>query len=117
MLTKRESRVMSVLYNECSGKSSALVSPADVARLAGGDVTAAQVEKIAADLAMDGYLDIVYSDRHGERILCITLLEKGKAFRRSELVAKRNLVYRIGLSVALAVVSFLIGLILKAVFR
>ena len=116
MLNKRENRVMGVLYEECKDKNSALISPADIARLAGGEMTAAQAEKIAADLAMDGYFDLVYSDRRGETVLCITLSEKGRAFRRMALVAKRNLVYRLGLTVAFAVVSFLIGLLLKALF-
>ena len=116
MLSKAENRVMSVLYEECKDKKSVLISPADIIGLAGGEITLTEVEKITADLAMDGYFDLIYSDRHGETVYCITLLEKGKAYRRSVLVARRNLIFRIGLSVALAVFSFIIGLILKAVF-
>ena len=46
----------------------------------------------------------------------ITLTEKGKGYIRSVKEFRRNLLFRLCLSAALAVFSFVIGLILKAVF-
>lgn len=116
MLNKTETRVMSALYEECKNKRSALVSPADILRKTGGEQTLSGVEKIVNDLAADGYLDLVYSDRHGETVYCVSLTEKGKGFPRSVKLIKRNLIYRLGITVALAVLSFLIGVVLKAIF-
>ena len=116
MLNKAETRVMSALYEECKDKRSALVSPADLLRKAGGEQTLSGVEKIVNDLAADGYFDLVYSDRRGETVYCVSLTEKGKGFPRSVKLMRRNLIFRLGLTVALAVLSFLVGLILKAIF-
>lgn len=116
MLSKTENRVMAAIYAQCRDKKSLLISPADLLQLAGGNITLTEVEKIVADLATDGYFDLVYSDRHGETVYCLTLLERGMAYQREILQRRRNVIFRIGLSVALAVFSFIIGLILKAVF-
>ncbi len=117
MLNKSEKRVMRVLYEQCQGKPATLISPMDISKLVGDkDIPQSKIDTIVSDLHMDGYFDIVYSDRHGERVYCITLTEKGKAFSRTSKTMKRNLIFRICLSFALAVFSFLIGLLLKAIF-
>ena len=118
MLTKMENRVMSAVYKECIKKNPLLITPNDLINMVGEKgVTPTTLEKIMTDLNMDGYFDLVYSDRHGETVYCIALTEKGKGYNRNRKVLKRNLVYRRGLSVALAFLSFIIGLILKAIFR
>ena len=117
MLTKSEKQVMGVLYQECKNKQSSLISPMDIVRLVGGDkISQSKTAKIVSDLHMDGYFDIIYSDRHGETVYCVSLTEKGKAYYRNSKTLKRNIVFRICLSFALAVFSFIIGLILKAIF-
>lgn len=116
MLTVKERKVLGVLIEECSDKPSALITPADLAKKAGCELTVSATEKIAEDLSEDGYLELVYSDRHGEKVYCVSLTQKGKAYKRSVKVERRNVVFRVGLSVALAVMSFLIGLVLKAIF-
>ena len=117
MLAKKENRVMGVLYSAAKDKKAVLISPIDLLKLAGTDtVTLTELERIVVALHQDGYYDLVYSDRHGETVYCITLTERGKAYKRDALVMKRNLIFRLGLSVGLAVLSFVIGLILKAIF-
>jgi hypothetical protein len=75
-----------------------------------------QVEKLVKDLNTDGYFDLVYSDRRGETVYCISLTNKGKGFLRDKKLLKRNLIYRLVLSVSFAILSFIIGLILKRLF-
>ena len=117
MLSKKENRVMGALYAAAKDKNAVLITPIDLLKLVGIDtVTLTELEKIVVALNQDGYFDLVYSDRHGEVVYCITLTARGKAYKRHAQVMKRNLLFRIGLSVALAVLSFIIGLILKAVF-
>lgn len=116
MLSKAETRVMGVLYEECFKKRAALLSPHDLAKKAGGELTASETEKIVGDLASDGYVDFVYSDRRGETVFCVSLTEKGKGFPRSVKMIKRNLIFRLGLTAVFAALSFVIGLILRAVF-
>ncbi len=117
MLTKKENAVMNIIYHECSGKQSSLISPLDIKQLLKeGEFTIENIENIVSDLFVDGYFDLIYSERRGERMYCITLTEKGKGYERNKKVTRRNLIYRISLTVVLAVFSFVIGLILKAIF-
>ena len=117
MLSKKERKVMTFIFEEIKGKSSLLVSPHDTLNVLDlNGVTLSEFDKIVNALKMDGYLDLVYSDRRGEKIYCVSLTEKGKGYKRSVKVLKRTVLFRVGLSAALAVFSFLIGLVLKAIF-
>jgi hypothetical protein len=117
MLNKTESKVMGVLFNECKQRSALLISPLDLIKISGEKgLTESKLDRIMNDLFMDGYFDLIYSDRHGERVYCVTLTEKGKGYSRGKKVMRRNLLFRLCLTVGLALLSFIIGLILKAIF-
>ena len=117
MLNKLESKVMKTLFLECENKKTILITPNDLIKITGDKLlTESVVDKIVCDLSADGYLDLIYSDRHGEKVYCITLTEKGKGFLRGKKVMKRTLIFRLMVTVVLAVVSFVIGLVLKAIF-
>ena len=117
MLSKLESRVMNVIYNSCKDKEGILISASDIVRLINlEDVKIIDVQRVVDDLYTDGYFDLVYSERKGEQIFCISLTEKGKGYKRSNKIFKRNLLFRVTLTIVLAIFSFLIGLILKAIF-
>ncbi len=117
MLSKAEHKVMLALIKTCGSKSSVLISPVDLLSVLGAkEFTQTSLEKIIEDLSSDGYFDLVYSDRRGEKVYCITILQKGQGYTRNQMLMRRNLVFRLAITVVLAVVSFLIGLILKAIF-
>ena len=117
MLTRMENKVMSVLYKECSKKQSILISPIDLLKIIGtSNLSISKLDKIIKDLSTDGYFDLIYSDRRGEMVYCISLLEKGKGYLRNESVAKRNLVARFMLTIGFAILSFLVGIILRKIF-
>lgn len=108
---------MKVIYNACSNSQSVLITPDDINRVIDGEkLSQKQLESIINDLAMDGYFELVFSSRQGETVYCITISEKGKAFNRSKKMQKRNIIFRVCLTVSLAILSFVIGLILKAIF-
>ena len=118
MLNKVESKIMRFLYYTSQEKQAILISPTDILQnIDLREFTEERLDKIINDLAFDGYFDLVYSNRHGERIYCITFLEKGKAFKRDEKVFKRSILFRVVLSGVLAVFSFLVGLLLRAIFK
>lgn len=116
MLTRTESKVMTAILKASGGRESLLISAQDVLSVIGGETTETDVKKAVENLAEDGYFDLILSDRRGETVYCVTLKDKGKGYERSVKAFKRNLLYRLCLSAALAVFSFIIGLILKAVF-
>lgn len=96
-------------------KNSFLVSPDDILA-AGVGIGRDELEKILENLCLDGYFDFILSDRKGERVYCISLTEKGKGYLRSVKELKRSILLRVCLTAVLAVMSFVIGVILKAVF-
>ena len=117
MLNTNESKVMRVLYFEGQKKNPFLISPEDLLNLSEiKNFSLHDLENVLTNLAIDGYFDIIYSERQSQRVYCFTLLKKGKAFMRERKQAKRNVLMRIVLSAGLAVMSFLIGLLLKAIF-
>ena len=117
MLNRAENRVMQTIFGACADRRSLLITPLDLVKMTGEKgVTLSVVDRIVKDLHSDGYFELIYSDRHGETVYCISLTEKGKAFVRSKKVLRRNLIYRITLTVALAFLSFIVGIILKAIF-
>ena len=117
MLDRLERKVMLTLCTELKDKSAILISPTDLLKIVGTEnLSLSHLEKIIGDLSMDGYFDLVYSDRRGETVFCISILEKGKGFLRSEKQRKRNLLARLFLTIGFAIVSFLVGIILKKIF-
>ncbi len=116
MLSKKEDAVMQIMYSQGMEKKSFLISPIDIKTISKTPLSEKEVDKILTDLKMDGYFDFIYSDRHGEIVYCVTLLERGKGYERDKMVRRRSLVYRLFLTVAFAIISFIVGLILKSVF-
>ena len=108
---------MRALIKMKKSNNSLLVSPMDLISILGGkEFNRANLDAIIQDLCSDGYFDLIYSDRHGERVYCITFSQKGQSYDRNALLMRRNVIFRLGLTIVLAIVSFLIGLILKAIF-
>ena len=117
MLSKTENKIMVALCKECNEKNTILISPVDLITLSGVEnLNQSNLEKVMKDLCADGYFDLIYSDRRGETVYCVTIKEKGKGYTRGLKVMKRNLVFRLLLTVVFALISFMIGLILKAIF-
>ncbi len=117
MLSKDENRVMTAIFKLCENKKTVLISPIDLLNAVNKDeITLTKLEKILTALSQDGYFDLIYSDRHGENLYCITLFDKGKAFKRNGIVIKRNLLYKLCVTVIFALLSFIIGIILKKIF-
>ena len=97
-------------------KKSVLVEPEYILLQLDNKISKERLEEIVHDLYTDGYFDLVYSDRRGQKVYCITLTEKGKGYSRNTEIARRNLLYRLVLTVGFAILSFIIGLVLKALF-
>lgn len=116
MLSKNESKVMSVIYNQCTSRKALLIEPENLLALLDVNLSLDKIDKIVNDLNTDGYFDLVYTERHGQKVYCIVLTEKGKAFKRNSKIIKRNLIYKLIITLVFAVISFIIGVVLRAVF-
>ena len=117
MLERLEKKVLSTIICELKGKDAILIRPLDLIKMVNEEaLSLSRLEKIVSDLSTDGYFDLIYSDRRGEIVYCISVLERGKGFLRSEKQRKRNLLARLFLTVTFAFISFLVGVILKKIF-
>ena len=117
MLNKTENKVMCVLLQLGNKKTTFLITPLDLLNMvATKGLTTTGLEKIINALVVDGFIDLIYSERHGEPVYCITLLEKGKSFRRNGEKIKRAILFKLIITVSFAFLSFLLGILLKAIF-
>ncbi len=115
MLSKLENKVMGAIYARCKNNSAVLIEKNSLVSLA-GDNGEERLDKIVNDLYTDGFFDLVYTERQGEKVYCITLTEKGKGYPREAMLVKRTLMFKLVVTVGFAIFSFILGLILKAIF-
>lgn len=109
---------MHYILSESSGKSTCLLSPLDLQHSLEPKYTVnnLEIQALLEGLAQENYINLVNSDKNGELIYCITILDKGKAFNREQKNIKKSWSANIIRTVLLAILSFVVGLILKAIF-
>ena len=118
MLNKSENDVMSAVYCLCDGTDGCLISPLDILSVlpAGRKYSVQRVDEALNALKTDGYLDVISSERKGEKMYVISLKESGLAYKRQQRQRRQDLLYKIFLALVGATATFIFGLILKAVF-
>ncbi len=118
MLNKKEKSVMSYLYTKCKGKESSLISPQEISNqlMPKFEINSVEVDQILNGLVLDNYIDVVHSDSKGKLIYCISLKQKGASFERETEHNKKTTYLIIMRTVLLAILSFAVGIILKAIF-
>ena len=118
MLSRRESLVMNAVYELCDGTDSCLISRSDITSLLPKKVafTEEGLDDTLVALHVDGYFDLITSERKGERMYVITLKESGYAFRRSQKQRRRDVWFKIALAFVGALATFIFGLILRSIF-
>ena len=109
---------MDIVYALCEEDGNCLCAPWDILQqfTPKDNFDEEKLERILQDLQSDGYLDVIRSDRKGELTYVITLRANGFSYRRESLQVKRNIYFKVLLTVGGAVASFLIGLLLRALF-
>ncbi len=117
-LNKKEDEVMNAVFTLADGKEQILVSPYEIIALLPpkADYDTEKLEGVLRALELDGYFELISSDRKGEPMYVIHLKAAGLAYKRSDIQRKRGLYIKLGITAATAVLSFAIGMILKAIF-
>lgn len=118
MLGRRESEIMSAVYDLCDGTESCLVSPAEILAILPQNrkIGYERLDEILGDLKSDGYFDLICSERKGEKMYVINLTDSGAKFRRERLQRRRDIMFKIVLALIGATATFIFGLILRALF-
>ena len=106
---------MGAVFSLSDGKERFLVSPyellAALPKRAGLDEE--KLERALRALELDGYFELVLSERKGEKTYCVHMRTAGLAYRRQEILRRRSLSVRFILAAACGVLSALFGIILK----
>ena len=120
MLSKKERRVMQYIYEVSVQKNnSCILSPLDIAHAVQPkyDLKEVEINEIINGLVLDNYISVVYSDKNGKTVYCINLKQKGEAFERELKNKKKTWGMLITRTVLLAVLSFIVGVVLKTIFH
>ena len=118
MLTKKEKMILQYILKECGKNDTCLLLPIDIEHAVEPKYKINQIETQALldGLVQENYINLVNSDKNGELVYCISILPKGKSFHREQHNVKKSWVNAVIRTVLLAILSFVIGIILKAIF-
>lgn len=116
-LSARENAVMGAIFSLSQGKERFLVSPYEILAVLPekGKYDEEKLERILHALEIDGYFELIFSDRKGEKTYCIHMREAGLAFRRQDIQRRRDTVLRLLFAAVCGLLSAAIGILLKAI--
>lgn len=110
---------MTLLYRNGEERGGWLVEQRELLMLARQKyptLTKGELERLLGCLEMDGYVDTVQSERGEASYYCVTLHAKGRAFERELVNERRSLRFKILMTVATAILGFLLTKILVNLF-
>ena len=119
MSSRKEKLVMNYLCKVCSGKKTYLISPNAIAQAICKKcvMSVAEIDEVMASLALENYIDFVISDGKEGYFYCVTLKKKGQSYILDSKRQKKTLGLLVLRSIFLATISFVFGLILRAIFK
>ncbi|MDD2445461.1 MAG: hypothetical protein PHX09_01465 [Clostridia bacterium] len=119
MLEKKEKMVMLFLSEVCSGKKSYLISADQIAEYLSRKyvLSIAELDEIMLMLSKDNYIDLVFSDGKKGYFYCISLKNKGLTFKKDLIKHRKELVMLVLRTLGITILSFIVGLILRAIFN
>lgn len=119
MLDKKEKMVMLFLSEICSGKKSYLISVDQIAEYISKKyiLSISELDEIMLVLNKENYIDLVFSDGKRGYFYCISLKNKGLTFKKDLIKQKRETVMLLFRTLGITILSFIVGLILKAIFN
>ena len=119
MPDSKEKLVLKYLCKVCTGKKTYLISPHDIAKETCKKMVLSvnEIDEIMTNLSLQNYIDFVVSDSKNGYFYCVKLKKKGQTYLVDAKRQKKTMLILILRSVFLATVSFVFGLILKAIFK
>ena len=119
MQERKSKLVLKYLCKVCVGKKTYLVSPHDIAKAVSNKLilSISEIDEIMASLSLQNYIDFVVSDGKNGYYYCVKLKSKGQTYLSDARKQKKALGLLVLRSMFLATVSFVFGLILKAIFK
>lgn len=107
---------MGAVFSLSEGKERFLVAPYELMALLPPRMNFDEEKlfRTMKSLELDGYFELIESDRKGERVFVVHMREAGLSFRRSDAVRRRRMYYKIAVTVLCGVISALVGILVKS---
>ena len=115
-LSKRENAVMGAVFRLSEGKERFLVAPYELLALLSPRLKFDEEKLYRAlrSLELDGYFELIESERKGERVFVIIMHDAGRSFQRSDAARRRRVYYKIALTLLCGALSALVGILVKS---
>lgn len=119
MQERKEKFVLKYLCKVCSAKKTYLISPHDIAKEICKKVvlSVSEIDEIMTSLSLQNFIDFVVSDSRNGYYYCVKLKKRGQTYLSDAKRQKKALLMLVLRSMFLATVSFVFGVILKAIFQ
>ena len=107
---------MGAVFRLSEGKERFLVAPYELmshlpARL---NFDEGKLYATLRSLEMDGYFELVESERKGEKVLVFIMHDLGRAYQRNDRQRRRRACYKIAVTLLCGALSALVGLLVKS---
>ena len=115
-LSKRENAVMGAVFQLSEGKERFLAAPYELLALLSPRLKYDE-EKLCRtlrSLELDGYFELIESDRKGERVFVIIMRDAGRSYQRSDALRRRRMYYKIAVTLLCGALSALVGILVKS---
>lgn len=118
-MTKKEKMVMSYLCTKCQQKRTYLISPQEITQALSKKfiLSVEEIDEIMVTLSNENYIDFVVSDSKKGYYYCVNLKKSGQSYIVDTRKSRRTFGMLVLRSIFLATVSFVFGLLLKAIFK
>ncbi len=118
-MTKKEKLVMSYLCNKCQRNKTYLISPQEIAQVLAKKyiVSIEEIDEIMVSLSNENLIEFVVSDGKNGYFYCVKLKKSGQTFVADTKKSRKTFGLLVLRSCFLATVSFIFGVILRAIFK
>ena len=119
MQERKEKLVLIYLCKMCDEKKTHLISPHDIAKAISKKIvlSISEIDEIMTSLSLQNFIDFVVSDSKSGYFYCVKLKKKGQTYLIDSRRQKKALGLLVLRSIFLATISFVFGLILRAIFK
>ena len=118
-MTKKERMVMAFLCNKCQQKRTYLISPQEITQALSKKyiLSIEEIDEIMVELANQNYIEFVVSESKKGYFYCVNLKKIGQTYNFDIKKSRQTFGLLVLRSIFLATVSFVFGLILRAIFK
>ena len=107
---------MGVIFQLSEGKERFLASPYELLALLPPRLNFDEEKLIRTlrSLELDGYFELIESERKGERVFVVIMHDAGLSFKRSDALRRRRMYYKIAVTLLCGALSALVGILVKS---